>query len=271
MVIEELKKEITSLIGARDAQLLITGILDMSVTDYMLSGHKEIASDKVNTIRIGAKRILSGEPLQYVVGLTEFMSLKFRVCEGVLIPRPDTETLVEKAIEVIGEKPLSVLDIGTGSGCVAISITSYCKNSNVTSVDISEKALEIAHGNAKLNRVNIKFKKCDIMTEMPKGTFDVIVSNPPYIPTDIIDGLDVNVRDFEPRLALDGGGDGLDFYRRITKIAPSLLNAGGTLLYEVGHDQAEDVKAIMENNFKDIEIIKDLCGIERIIYGTKKP
>lgn len=270
MVIEELKEEIISLIGVRDAQLLITGILDISVTDYMLSGKKEISDDTATRIRSGAKRILSGEPLQYVVGMTEFMSLKFHVREGILVPRADTETLVEKAIQIIGEKPVSVLDIGTGSGCVAISIAHYCKNSNVTSVDISETALEIAKGNGKLNRADVEFTKCDIMTEMPEGTFDIIVSNPPYIPSKVIDGLDKNVKDFEPRLALDGGCDGLDFYRRITHIAPKLLNTGGALLYEVGHDQAEAVKGLMEKDFKNIEITKDLCNINRVVTGTLK-
>ena len=270
MVIEDLKKEIISLVGARDAQLLITGILDMSVTDYMLSGKKEISSDMATCIKAGAKRILMGEPLQYVVGMTEFMSLKFHVADGVLIPRPDTETLVETAMEVIGERSLSVLDIGTGSGCVGISIASYCKNSRVVSVDISEKALEIAKENAKLNKVNVEFLKCNILSEIPAGSYDVIVSNPPYIPTAVIDGLDKNVKDHEPKLALDGGDDGLDFYRRITDIAPSILNSGGTLIYEVGHDQANEVKLLMEKDFTDIQIIKDLCGINRVIKAMKQ-
>ena len=271
MVIGDLKKEIASLIGNRDAQLLITGLVNMSVTDYILADKTEIPAEKTLEIQESAKRIVSGEPLQYVVGMTEFMSLKFHVKDGCLIPRPDTETLVEKAIEIIGEKKLSVLDIGTGSGCVAISIAHYCKNALVSSVDISEKALEIAKNNAKLNNVDVNFIKCDILKEIPKGSYDVIVSNPPYIPTAVIEGLEKNVKDHEPRLALDGGNDGLDFYRRITDIAPSLLNKDGTLLYEVGHDQAQDVKKLMEKGFKNIEIIKDLCGIERTVYGVKKP
>ena len=271
MVIKDLKKEITSLIGTRDAQLLITTCLDMSVTDYILWDKNEVSDDKVIEIQQLAKRIVSGEPLQYVVGMTEFMSLKFCVEEGVLIPRADTETLVEKAIEIIGDKSLSVLDIGTGSGCVGISIAHYCKNAIVSSADISEKALKIAKNNARLNNADVDFVKCDILNEVPKNSYDMIVSNPPYIPTDVIDGLDINVKEHEPHLALDGGCDGLDFYRRITSVAPSILNTGGVLLYEVGHDQAQDVKALMEKDFKNIEIIKDLCGINRVICGTKKP
>ncbi len=270
MVIKDLKKEIASLIGERDAQLLITGALDMSVTDYILADKSEVSAKKALEIQECAKRIVSGEPLQYVVGMTEFMSLKFHVADGCLIPRPDTETLVEKAIEVIGNKNLSVLDIGTGSGCVGISIAHYCKNALVSSADISEKALEIAKNNAKLNNTAVNFIKCDILKEVPECSYDVIVSNPPYIPSAVIEGLDNNVKDHEPRLALDGGSDGLDFYRRITEIAPSLLNTRGMLLYEVGHDQAQDVKELMKKDFTDIQVARDLCGIDRVVYGTKK-
>ena len=271
MVIKDLKKEISSLIGDRDGQLLITGALNMSVTDYILKDRNEISNEKAIEIKECAKRILSGEPLQYVVGMTEFMSLKFHVEEGVLIPRPDTETLVEKAIEVIGDKALSVLDIGTGSGCVSISIANYCKNANVYSLDISDKAISIAKDNAIRNNVKINFIECNILEQVPKGSYDLIVSNPPYIPSEVIEGLDSNVKDYEPRLALDGGYDGLDFYKRITDIAPSILNKEGALVYEVGHDQAQDVKKLMEKDFKNISIIKDLCGINRVVYGIKKP
>lgn len=270
MVIKDLKKEITSLIGARDAQLLITGILNMSVTDYIIKDSAEVSKTQVSELKEYAKRIASGEPLQYVVGMTEFMSLKFHVEDGCLIPRPDTEVLVEKAIDIIGNKCSSVLDIGTGSGCVAISIAHYCKDATVSSLDISQKALSVAENNANANNTRVNFIKCDILNEVPNGSYDIIVSNPPYIPTAVIEGLDSNVKDHEPKLALDGGNDGLDFYRRITEIAPSLLNPGGTLLYEAGHDQAQDVKKLMEKDFENIGIIKDLCGIERVVYATKK-
>ena len=198
MVIKDLKKEISDIIGHRDAQLLITGILDISVTDYMLSSSAEILDETAKEIKTKAIRIAEGEPLQYVVGTTEFMSLTFKVRQGVLIPRPDTETLVEQAIKEIGSKTLKILDIGSGSGCIAISIAKYCVNAEVTSVDISDIALETAKENSALNATTVNFVKCDILNEIPKGEFDIIVSNPPYIPTEVIKTLDTNVRDMNP-------------------------------------------------------------------------
>lgn len=270
MVIKYLKKEIIKEIGQRNAQLLITSMLDISVTDYMLSADKEISDDDVKVIQDMAVRIKCGEPLQYVVGATEFMSLKFKVRPGVLIPRADTEALVELAIKEIGDRGASVLDIGSGSGCVAISIATYCKNAKVTSIDISETALSVANENALLNNIDVNFIKCDIMTTVPDGRFDMIISNPPYIPTDVINTLDKNVREYEPKTALDGGLDGLDFYRRIIAVAPQLLNKGGKLLFEVGHDQSDDVAELLKSEFTDISTHKDLCGINRVVLGKLK-
>ncbi len=270
MVINELKKEIEKKLGYRDAQLLITGFLDISVTEYILSGNSEIPEDKADKIRALTTRVINGEPLQYVVGITEFMSLKFKVKPGVLIPRSDTETLVEQTIHEIGLDKVNVLDIGTGSGCVAISIANYCKNAGVTSIDISEVALSVAKENAELNRIKVDFKKYDIMAEIPKGNFYIIVSNPPYIPTDVIKTLDCNVKDYEPEIALDGGADGLDFYRRIISIAPTLLNTGGKILFEVGYDQSEKVSELLEKDFSGISIVKDLRGISRVVMGVLK-
>ncbi len=267
MVIKDLKKELISLLGARDAQLLITQKLKLSITDYALSENTEIDKAVYEEILNCVRRILSGEPLQYVVGSTEFMSLEFYVAPGVLIPRPDTECLVELAIGCIGDKCCSVLDIGTGSGCVAVSIAKYCKNSSVTSIDISDAALKIAETNVKNNKVSVKLLNCDIMNSFPVSKFDYIVSNPPYIPTKVIAELDTNVKDFEPVTALDGGSDGLDFYRRIIDIAPLMLTPQGMLLLEVGHDQSESVSKLMKNTFSDVTITKDFCGINRVVSG----
>ena len=267
MVISKLKKEIESIIGIHDARLLITGLLSVSNTDYVINKEMDIAQPQAEELISKAKKIASGEPLQYVVGTTEFMSLEFKVEPGVLIPRPDTETLVEAAINYIGDKNLRVLDIGSGSGCVAISIAHYCKNAEVTSIDISPQALAIAKDNRELNNAEVQFMLCDIMNDYPKGKFDVIVSNPPYIPTNDISELDTNVKDFEPLTALDGGKDGLDFYRRIISIAPELLSDDGKIYFEVGHDQADAVAELMSKDFKNIKKIKDLCGIERVVCG----
>ena len=270
MVIKDLKKEIAEKIGGRDAQLLITSVLDISITDYMLCSDKKISDEKTTEILTKAERIKRGEPLQYVVGMAEFMSLKFRVNPAVLIPRADTETLVELAIREIGDNRCTVLDIGSGSGCVAISIANYCKNSKVTSIDISETALSVASENSRLNNTDVNFIKCDIMNSKPYGSFDMSVSNPPYIPTEVINTLDKNVREYEPKTALDGGFDGLDFYRRIISLAPTLLNKDGKLLFEVGHDQSDNVSNLLKSKFTDISITKDLCGVNRVVFGILK-
>ena len=270
MVINDLKKELSSQLGGRDTELLISGLLKLTVTEYALGGKKNVSENDCNKILGAAKRIKNGEPLQYAVGTTEFMSLPFFVSPAVLIPRPDTETLVEKAISEIGDRSLSVLDIGTGSGCVAVSISVYCKNAEVTAVDISEAALETAGRTAAANRTEIKLIKCDILNGIPSGSYDVIVSNPPYIETEAIKNLDRNVRDFEPHTALDGGADGLDFYRRIAAAAPHMLKREGFIALETGYDQARTVAKLLEESFTDIEITKDLCGVERVVSGRLK-
>lgn len=270
MVINDLKKQVGLYLGERDTYLLISGKLDITQTEYALGGKNEISDEKAAEIINDAKRILGGYPLQYAVGFTEFMSLKFFVDESVLIPRPDTETLVESVISFADDKKTySLLDIGTGSGAVGISIAHFIK-CNAELLDISEKSLDTARKNADYNGVCAKFTQCDILNDMPDGKYDIIVSNPPYIESDVIPTLDVNVRCYEPHRALDGGSDGLVFYRRICAIAPKLLNGGGMLAFEVGYDQAEAVGELMKNDFEDICIIPDLCGVDRVVTGIKK-
>ena len=264
MVIFEALKEAKGKIGERDAGFVFQSILKKNSLELSLHKNQELSEMQIRELNQAVERIQDGEPLQYVLGNTEFMSLEFDVNPSVLIPRSDTETLVEYVIENAPVSP-SILDIGTGSGCIAISLCHYIKGSSVTAMDISEKALETACNNAKKNNADVKFIQHDIMTDF-EGAFDIIVSNPPYIESDVISGLDKNVRDFEPHTALDGGADGLDFYRRITKIAPLLLNVGGMLCFEVGHTQAQAVCDMMKHKF-DTEIIKDLCGIERVVAG----
>ena len=264
MVILDVLKNAGKKIGQREASLVLRTILNKNALELVICKNNEINEKDREAIEKAVERIYSGEPLQYVLGSTEFMSLPFMVNPCVLIPRSDTESLVEYIIANTsgGE---TVLDIGTGSGCIAVSIAHYVKNSRVTAMDISDGALRTASENAKLNNVDISFVKHDIMKDF-EGKFDIIVSNPPYIEKDIIPTLDKNVKDFEPITALDGGIDGLDFYRRITSIAPKMLNKNGLLCFEVGHTQAETVKKLMETKF-NIEIIKDLCGINRVVAG----
>lgn len=230
---------------------------------------------------------LAGMPLQYITGSQEFMGLEFKVNENVLIPRQDTETLVEKALEYItgnrqnvrqkNKGELKILDLCCGSGAVGISLAHFAEASGrkvkVTEADISEKALLVAKENAKALKVdkNMEFECGDLFKpfkkRFSKKKFNIIVTNPPYIKTQTISELQREVKDHEPRLALDGGADGLEFYREIISDAKDYLESGGVLIMEIGHDQGEDIKKIYEKSWQYIgfEIIKDLAGNDRVV------
>lgn len=213
------------------------------------------------------------EPMQYILGKAEFYGLDFKVDKNVLIPRPDTEVLVEKVIDFVGENPYTVLDIGTGSGCIPVTVAVNCKNLKAYTVDVSEVAVKIARENAVINDVEdrINFLNMDILKDFPDFDVDCIVSNPPYIEDDVIPTLMSDVRDFEPYIALSGGADGLIFYRRIAEKGYKILKEGGLIAFEVGHNQAEAVEEILINNgFGKIEIIKDLAGINRVVAAIKQ-
>ena len=218
---------------------------------------------------------LNGRPIAYIVKNREFMALDFYVEEGVLIPRPDTEPLVEEVIELSkGMKDVTIVDIGTGSGAISVSLAKYIKNSYVYSLDISDKALSIGKKNAVNNEVDdkIEFIKSDVFTGIKDRNLklDIIVSNPPYIKKEDIKTLHTQVKDYEPYIALEGGEDGLDFYRTITEESLKYLKSNGILAFEVGHDQANDVCTIMENHgYKKIYTKKDLQGIDRVVIGFK--
>jgi len=216
-------------------------------------------------------------PLQQLLGVQEFMSLPFKVNGNVLIPRQDTEILVETVISHCQKVPGSkrIADMGTGSGAIAVSLARYITDAQVTAVDISEKALSIARENAAQNNVQdkITFVRSDLYENLGnEKVYDVIVSNPPYIPTEDIKGLEPEVKNYEPMLALDGGTDGLDFYRKITEGAKEILGENGFIAYEVGIYQAASVANILnKNGFSDIRIIKDLSGLERVVCGIFTP
>lgn len=274
MVIKELLREIELLIQNSDnkrfeAELIIMSVLRLTRTEFLLNKDREVTREEKDKILEFAMRRSKNEPLSYILGNAEFMGMSFNVNRDTLIPRPDTETLVEYVINYIGDRKFSVLDIGTGSGCIGISIAKFCKNANVTLIDINETAVKTAVNNAKLNNVNVKAKVCDILIEVPDGKFDVIVSNPPYIKTDVIKTLQEDVRAFEPLRALDGGYDGLKFYRRIAEISKEMLNENGMLAFEIGYDEGEEIKVIMKD-FNNVEVICDLCGNDRVSVGYKK-
>lgn len=219
------------------------------------------------------KKRADGVPTQYIVGECEFMSLPFFVDENVLIPRSDTEVLVEevlKSIDFFGIK--TIIDIGTGSGCIPISLVHY-GDVFAYAVDISENALEVAKKNAHINNVEdkIKFIQSDLFENIPKelfGKIDALVSNPPYIPTSDIKGLMKEVCEHEPFTALDGGLDGLDFYRKIALASKDLIKRNGHIFFEIGFNQGLEVSEILEiNGFIDIKVIKDLSGHDRVVYG----
>lgn len=252
-----------------DSKLLLEYVLNESSVYIFMNKHKIMnASDERKYIELIERR-RAGEPLQYIIGHQSFMGLDFIVGPGVLIPRSDTENLVTKVIERIKANDYkSVLDIGTGSGAIHIALCHYLKDINCTTVDISEEAIAIAKKNAINMGVKdrVKYVKSDVFENI-NGTFDVIVSNPPYIPTEVIEGLQKELF-HEPHIALDGGKDGYDFYRRIIKESPEYFGAEGMLAFEVGHDQAQMIKQLLEGSgFKDVEIHCDLSGIERVVLA----
>lgn len=210
-----------------------------------------------------------GMPIDIIFGKTNFYGLDFIVTKDVLCPRIDTEVLVEQVIKNCNTKS-KVLDIGTGSGAIAITIAKEA-GAKVTAVDISDKALEVAKQNAKLNGVSVTFKKSNLFEGLSKiNKFDIIVSNPPYIPSADIEELDEEVKNYDPMLALDGGISGLDFYERIIADAPKYLKANGMIFFEVGIGQAGDVKKLLEKDFKEIKIVKDYGKVERVVLAIIK-
>lgn len=250
---------------ALDAKILLCHVLGCDKLSLSLNREKELTFDEQTHFEALVKRRKNAEPVAYIVGEKEFMSLPFYVDPNVLIPRPDTEILVQEAIK--NYTGGSILDIGTGSGCIAVSLAYYIKEATVTALDISPSALLVAKKNALRNGVNIQFIEADILNDEICGKYDMIVSNPPYIKPSVIETLSPDVKLYEPYNALDGGDDGLKFYRRIIEKAP--LNDNGVLLFEVGFDQARDVAQLMIEKFCSVEIVKDYGGIERVVIGFK--
>ncbi|MDU1455865.1 MAG: peptide chain release factor N(5)-glutamine methyltransferase [Paeniclostridium sordellii] len=259
-----------------DTEILLQKALgDVDRLYIQLNLDKKLSNEELKCFNEMINDRLNGRPIAYIVKNREFMALDFYVEEGVLIPRPDTEPLVEEVIELSkGMKDVTIVDIGTGSGAISVSLAKYIKNSYVYSLDISDKALSIGKKNAVNNEVDdkIEFIKSDVFTGIKDRNLklDIIVSNPPYIKKEDIKTLHTQVKDYEPYIALEGGEDGLDFYRTITEKSLKYLKSNGILAFEVGHDQANDVCTIMENHgYKKIYTKKDLQGIDRVVIGFK--
>ena len=249
-----------------DAWLLLEMVCKIDRSFYYLHMEEDMPEEQMSEYQIALRKRAEHVPLQYIVGETEFMGLKFKVNSSVLIPRQDTETLVEEALKVV-RPGMRVLDLCTGSGCVIVSILHNVSDVEGYAVDISKQALNVAKENARLNDVPVLFEHSDLF-DHGTGTFDVIVSNPPYICTDEIAKLMPEVRDFEPMEALDGKEDGLYFYRKIIGQCKQYLNPEGHLLFEIGYDQGQKVSALMrEIGFHDVQVIKDLARKDRVVTG----
>lgn len=259
-----------------DAEVLLCFLLQRERIYLYLNRMEELDVDIVDNFFKLVDRRKMGEPVQYITGHQEFMSLDFYVKPGVLIPRGDTEILVEEVLKRIDSfKNPVVADVGCGSGAISVSIAKYKDDAIVYALDIMPIPLEITKINAEKNGVyeRVKVLQSDKLSALEEKTeeIDVIVSNPPYIREDVIKTLMTEVRDFEPHTALSGGVDGLYFYREITKQAARLLKQGGLLAYEIGHDQRIDVTRILvENGFEKIEFFKDYAGHDRVVLGWKK-
>lgn len=250
------------------AKILIQYVLKIDKNKIIIEKEKEVEKIKEEEYKKYIKEIVQGKPIQYIINNQEFMKLNFFVNENVLIPQPDTEILVEKVLEIVKENMESkILDICTGSGAIGISLAYYLNKAKLTVADISSKALEISKINAKRNNVEekIKFINSD-MFEKIEEKYNIIVSNPPYIKTNIIPTLDKQVQN-EPYIALDGGKDGLKFYRILIDEAPKHLEKDGILIFEIGYDQKEDIENLVKENknYKSMQVIKDLSQNDRIV------
>ncbi len=260
-----------------EAELVFTEILNCNRASLYLDKNLQWDKGKSTAVSKVIKRRISGEPLQYIFGKTEFMGLEFKVTPEVLIPRQETEILVEEVIKLVqsfGPEACNteVLDVGTGSGCIAVSLAKFLAPIKMHAVDISGEALKVAQDNARANNVKVDFIRSDLFNycALKPNSYDIIVTNPPYIPSGQIDNLEAGVK-CEPAIALDGGKDGLDFYRRIIRDAPGYLRENGLLAMEIGFNQIDAVKNIFRDslNFKIIKVIKDYGQIERIIVAKK--
>ncbi len=258
-------------IDTREAKLFLAFALGVSKEE--LIKYTQIPDEVYTKLLVLLEKRCNGIPYAYIVGHKEFMKLDFEVNSSVLIPRDDTEVLVEKVIEIasnISKNEVKILDLCTGSGCIAISLDKNILNAKVYASDISKKALEVAMRNAKKNDAEITFIKSDLFKEIDDDIkFDIIVSNPPYIKTDVIDTLQKEVKENEPIIALDGGADGLLFYERIIKDAKAHLEKDGCLAFEIGYDQAKEVSNLLkENNYKNIKVFKDFSENDRVVIAN---
>ncbi len=258
-----------------EARELVSAVAGKTKEEFFRDARMYVNAEFERKVEALLERRLGGEPLAYIIGEWEFMGLSFDINENVLIPRVDTEVLAEAVIKEIGTKKYRVLDLCTGSGCLGISIGMSCPESSIVLADISPKALQIARKNVRRNRITARAVcvAADAMkaASVALGSFDVIVSNPPYIRTEELAKLDDSVKFYEPVLALDGGEDGLDFYRAIIPGYKHALKNGGLIMFECGVGQSKDIENIFAcNGYSDIKMYRDTLNTERVVSAVLK-
>ena len=251
-----------------DARLLLEEVCGTDRNDLLVHGDKEVPPEQCDRYVEYIQRRQKREPLQQITGYQEFMGLRFKVTPDVLIPRQDTEILVEEVMRYLHDG-MHILDMCTGSGCILLSLLKYSNDCEGTGCDISEPALKVAEENAKELSLNASFVQSNLFENI-SGKYEFIVSNPPYIPTGVIPTLMEEVRDHEPVSALDGREDGLYFYREIVEKAGEYLYPGGMLFFEIGYDQAEKVSSLMRQaGYQEVTVCKDLAGLDRVVWGVR--
>lgn len=248
------------------ARLLLEEVCGTDHNTLLCHGDREVSEAEEEQYRKALEQRAVHVPLQHLLGYQDFMGLRFQVNEHVLIPRQDTEILVEEAMRYLHDG-MRILDLCTGSGCILLSLLHYSNDCEGTGVDISKEALQVAALNAELLGIKADFLKSDLY-EKVTGKFDLLVSNPPYIERKVIPTLMEEVREYDPYIALDGGEDGLDFYRRIIGGAQDYLKRGGQILMEIGSGQAQAVSELLrEAGFKEIDVCRDFAGLDRVVSG----
>ena len=256
--------------GRNTGEILLQHLLNYKRVELYFGSEKQLTQDTIKTFHSWIQRLIKNEPLQYITGTIEFFGLELMITPTVFIPRPETERVVEIALQIL-KTVISpkILDVGTGSGCIAIALANELPEASVTGIDIDPNMLKIAQKNADLHKINnIIFKQMDIQKEIPKESYNLIVSNPPYIPLNEMSDLEKKIKDFEPHIALTDGADGLTFYHRLASVASKILHSNGYLIMEVGQGEhpQKALKLFKNNAFASNKLIQDYNGDDRVLW-----